>query len=82
MNDKLLAILSTMFSTLPESKDLGIMGARQFHFFTETHECSITAFEPSTGSEEKDLATMKHHNRFDNDVQWLGNVRFSATAKI
>ena len=80
MNEKLLSILSTMFPSLPESKDLGTMGARQFHFFTETHECSITAFEPATGSEEKDLATMKHYNRFDNDVQWLGNVRFSATS--
>lgn len=71
MNEKFLSVLSNILN-LP-SKDLGAFGAKQFHFFTETHECSVTVFEPS------EAETMKEASRFCNDVVWLGNVRFSAT---
>ena len=80
MNEKILSILSTMFSTLPNSKEL--FGARQIYFETETHECSITVFTPKNEREVKDMETSKRFAKNDNDITWLENVRFSATAKI
>jgi hypothetical protein len=81
MNDKLLPILAAMFPELPLEKELGTMGARQIYFETETHECSVTVFNPSE-SEIKHLEAMKHSCRFDNDIAWVGNTRFAATSKI
>lgn len=82
MNEKILSILCDMFPDLPPPKSLGAMGANQIYFATETHECSITAFQPANDSEKKDLETMKFYNRHDNDIVWLGNVRFSATSNV
>ena len=80
MNEKILAILSTMFSSLPASKEL--VGARQIYFETETHECSITVFLPNDEEERKDMETSKRWAKNDNDIVWIENVRFSATLKI
>ncbi len=80
MNEKILSILSTMFQTLPESKDFD--GVRQIYFETETHECSITVFLPQTEEEKRDMETIKRWAKNDNDIVWIENVRFSATLKI
>jgi hypothetical protein len=72
MNEKLLSVLSNMLNLSP--KELGTMGAKQFHFFTEQKECSVTVFEPSEAEQ------MKKASEFCNDVVWLENVRFSATS--
>lgn len=80
MNEKTLSILSTMFQTLPASKEL--VGARQIYFETDTHECSITVFLPQTEEEKRDMETIKRWAKNDNDIVWIDNVRFSATLKI
>ncbi len=69
-----------MFSTLPASKELA--GARQIYFETETHECSVTVFLSKNEEERKDMETNKRFAKNDNDIVWLDNVRFSATAKV
>jgi len=70
-----------MFPGLPVEKAIG-ENAKQVRFLTDTHECSITVFEPRNNTEDKDLATQKNYSRNDNDIVWLGNVRFSATNRI
>lgn len=81
MNNKLFPVLFNMVPQNAVLKHLpwGERSLEQLHFFTETHECSVTDFSALSESE---LEEMKRSNRFDNDVQWLGNFRFAATNKV
>jgi hypothetical protein len=77
-NEKAITILSNMF---PDSVILNLdwnpeTPITQVHFFTNTHECSVTDFSLIP---EKDKRDLKRSNQNDNDIVWIGDFRFSAT---
>ena len=55
------------------------MPITQVHFFTDTHECSVTDF---SHIKEQDRKALQRSNQNDNDIVWIGNFRFSATMKV